>query len=123
MCSQNFHVVNSHVCLRFSQDLDNVVATIRAHLGREAMREERRKLNLKEFRFNWEQAPVLVAFGTVERQEANRVKGELEKVFSKEGRGEEVTLNAVGFALRERAFHEADEPKEDLPDMVFPFFG
>jgi hypothetical protein len=106
-----------------SPQLENVRAKLIAQLGTETMKAERKSLGLKEVRSNWGLSPMVFALSNLEKEDATRIKNELQMIFPEESTDSSITLNAIGFSLRETRIHEKNVPHEDLPDKEFPFLG
>lgn len=106
-----------------SPQLENVRAKLIAQLGTETMKAERKSLGLKEVRSNWGLSPMVFALSNLEKEDATRIKNELQMIFPEESTDSSITLNAIEFSLRETRIHEKNVPHEDLPDKEFPFLG
>ena len=72
------------------------------------MRKERKEVDLEEVRANSRSEPMLIVFGELGKEAARVMKGEHGRVFAGEDvkvyglREERVTLEAIGFKLREK---------------------
>lgn len=109
-----------HVSLRAtSPELAAINEKIASKLGHPPMLAERQCLGLNEVRKKKE--PMVVAFQKLEKEDAKRIKEELEKIFPEEPTSSPITFNAIGFSIRERQNYEHDVASEDLPDKEFLF--
>lgn len=104
-----------------SPQLEDLRAKLIAQLGTETMQAERKILGLKELRSNWGLSPMIIAFSNLGKEDAMRIKDEVQAIFPEVPMDSSITLNAIGFSLRETRIHEKNDPHEDLPDKEFPF--